>query len=71
MISYVKLREATELPCVHCSKKETAIFLIEELHNKTKKTHYMCETCFKEFKKQNNDSLKEYFERDLSDLLKS
>ena len=55
MIKYVNLREATELPCMHWGKKETPIFLVEELHNKTKKTHYMRESCFKKFKDKNSD----------------
>lgn len=50
-------------------QKETPIFLVEELHNKTKKTHYMRESCFKKFKDKNSDILKEYFEGDLSKLL--
>ena len=69
MIKYVNLIEATELPCMHCGKKETPIFLVEELPLKKKQTHYMCESCFKEFKTQNSDSIKEYFEKDLPELL--
>ena len=71
MIKYVKLREATELPCMHCGKNETPVFLVEELPHKKKQTHYMCESCFNEFKNKNSDMLKEYFEGDLAKILAS
>ena len=50
-------------------QKRNTNILVEELPLKKKQTHYMCESCFKEFKTQNSDSIKEYFEKDLPELL--
>ena len=48
---------------------EIPVFLVEELSHKKKQIHYMCESCFNEFKNKSSDVLKEYFEGDLAKIL--
>ena len=70
MIKYVKLSDATELPCLVCGKKKTNIFIVEEIENKKQK-HYMCENCFKAFKATIKDvTIKEYRESDIATIIR-
>lgn len=51
MIKYVKLREETEMPCLVCGG-ESRIFFVKNMRHTKKNNFYMCEKCFKSFKKR-------------------
>ena len=70
MIKYVKLREETEMPCMVCGS-DSRIFIVKNMKHTKQNSFYICEKCFKSFKKDMQEArVKEYTESDLSKILK-
>ena len=70
MIKYVKLREETEMPCMVCGS-DSRIFIVKNMKHTKQNSFYICEKCFKCFKKDMQEArVKEYTESDLSKILR-
>lgn len=70
MIKYVKLKEETEMPCMVCGS-DSRIFIVKNMKHTEKHSFYICEKCFKSFKKDMQEArVKEYTETDLHRILR-
>ncbi|MBQ8635172.1 hypothetical protein IJ425_03365 [bacterium] len=70
MIKYVKLKEETEMPCMVCGS-DSRIFIVKNMKHTKKHSFYICEKCFKSFKKDMQEArVKEYTETDLHRILR-
>ncbi len=70
MIRYVKLKEDTEMPCLVCGG-ESRIFFVKNMRHTKKNNFYMCEKCFKSFKKDIDEAkIQEHPESDLAKILR-
>lgn len=70
MIKYVKLREEIEVPCMICGGN-SQYFLVKNMRHTPKHSFYVCEKCFKSFKKDMQEAkVKEYKETDLAAILR-
>lgn len=69
MLKYVKLKESMEVPCMICGG-ESNMFMVKALRHTNKYSFYICERCFKSFKKDILDAnIKKCSEKDLSSIL--
>ena len=70
MIKYVKLKEDIEIPCMVCGE-ESRIFIVKNMKHTKRNSFYICEKCFKSFKKDMQEAkVKEYKETDLAKILR-
>ena len=70
MLKYVKLKDDTEMPCLVCGE-ESRIFFVKNMRHTKINTFYMCEKCFKSFKKDIEEhKIQEYSESDLAKILR-
>ena len=70
MLKYVKFKEPMEVPCMICGG-ESDMFMVKALRHTNKYSFYICEKCFKSFKKDIlTANIKKCSEKDLSTMLK-
>ena len=60
MIKYVKLREETEMPCMVCGS-DSRIFIVKNMKHTKQNSFYICEKCFKSFKKDGTVAINDIF----------
>lgn len=69
MLKYVKLKESMEMPCMICGG-DSDMFMVKALRHTNKYSFYICERCFKSFKKDiQTGNIKKCSDKELASML--